>query len=206
MLHFTVSVSAPPEPLSLEIKRKIFHLGGLVYLAFYLQLGYPTILHWMLPWSILFVTVETARLKSKAVRDFLQSIFAPIIRAKEARTYTGACYTTLGALSAFALFGDKPQVVNAAIAYMTIGDAVSAVAGKAWGRHPYKVLGQLRSWEGSAAGFIAALVCGWVIGLPMPALLFGALAFSAADAVPLPPNDNLWIPIVTGLTLAWAGV
>lgn len=206
LLDYAVSVPTEGELLSLEIKRKIFHLGGLIYLAFYLQLGHPTILYWMLPWSALFVAVETARLRSKPVRCFLEKLFSPIIRSKEANTYTGACWTTLGALSAFLFFGYKPQVVNAAIAYMTIGDAVSAVTGKAWGRHPYFVMGQKRTWEGSLAGFAAALACGWFLGLPPIALILGAAAFSVADNIPLPPNDNLWIPLVTGGVLVLTGL
>lgn len=191
--------------LKLELRRKLFHLGSLLFLAVYLRLGHPSTLYLMTVWLALIFIVETARLLPGPTRDLVQKVFGAIIRDKELKRYTGAFYTSLGIFAVFLFFGTRPQIVSASILYLAFGDAVSAVVGKFWGIHGYRVLGENRSWEGTAAGFAAALLCGFAVGLPARLALAGAASFSLADAIPVPPDDNLWIPLVTGATLLLLG-
>lgn len=192
--------------LNREFKRKAFHLLSLIYLAVYLKLGHPLALYLLAGWMFLVAAVETARLKSPAVRNYFQSVFGGIIREKETGRYTGTFYTTLGSLVTLFFFGTRPVIVNAALLYLSLGDAASAVVGKKWGNHPYKVMGQTRSLEGTAAGFLVAWACGWSISLPPAIALGGAVVFSLADAVPIPPDDNLWIPVITASALLLMGL
>lgn len=187
--------------VELELKRKAFHLLGLLYLGAYWLIGHPLVNWVMGSWMALVAALETLRLVSPGVRGALHSVFGPIIREKEAARFTGAFYTSLGAFSVFLLYGARPAVVAAAILYLSLGDAASAVVGRLWGRRAYAVLGERRTLEGSAAGLAAALACGWLAGLSPAHAAAGALAFLAADTVPIPPDDNLWIPVLAGGTL-----
>lgn len=191
--------------LRLELKRKLFHLLSLLFLAVYLKLGHPVTLYLMTGWMALIFLIETARLLPGPTRKVIQEAFGGIIRGKEAQRYTGAFYTSLGVLGVFFFFGTRPQIVSASILYLAVGDAVSALAGKFYGAHHYRIYGDNRSWEGTAAGFAAALLCGFAVGLTPRLALAGAASFSLIDAIPLPPDDNLWIPLATGATLLLLG-
>lgn len=191
--------------LKLELRRKLFHLGSLLFLAVYLQLGHPTTLYLMSVWLTLIFAVETARLRPGPTRDLIEKVFGAIIREKELKRYTGAFYTSLGVFFVFLFFGTRPQIVSAAILYLAVGDAASALAGKFYGTRHYRIYKDTRSWEGSAAGFAAALACGFAVGLPARLAVAGAVSFSVIDAIPIPPDDNFWIPVVTGTTLLLLG-
>ena len=192
----------PLEPaLALELKRKAFHLLTLLYLGAYLLLGPDLALAMMAVWMFVIFTVETARLRTERGRALVDWFFRGIIRTKEAARYTGAFYTSLGALCVFFFFGRDPGTVKAALLYLALGDAVTAVVGRRWGAHPYQIRGETRSLEGTAAGVAVALVCGFSAGLTPAQCAAGAAVFTVADALPIPPDDNLWIPVLTGAAL-----
>ncbi len=192
---------AAPGRLALELRRKTFHLLCLLYLGGYRLLERETAVRAMVAVTVLTWGIETWRLRSALGRRVVEGVFGPLIRSKEGARYTGAFYTSLGAMGVIALFGSRPEVVTAALLYLALGDAASAVVGVRWGRHPYWILGRKRSLEGSAAGMTVALAAGLAAGLTAPQACAGALAFAVADAVPIPPDDNVWIPVLPGAVL-----
>lgn len=201
------STSHPPhESLRKELQRKAFHLLCLLFLGAYLLIGHPLILRVMGAWLALIFIVETARLRSEWARRWVESVFKPILRSKESRRYTGAFYTSLGAFCCFLFFGEHPTVIKACLCYLAFGDSASAVAGRMWGRHTFTIMGETRSLEGSAAGLSAAVLCGLALGLPPSGVAAGTAAFVFADTVPLPPDDNFWIPVLTGTALYLVGI
>lgn len=184
------------DAFSAELRRKLFHMLSLLYLGAYEVLGPERGLRWLAVWGAALAVVEFSRLASPAVRGLFDAVFGPLIRPKEASRVTGAFYTTLGVIVAVYLFGGSPTLVRVSVLYLAFGDAAGAVVGVGWGRRRFTVLGQTRSAEGTAAGFAAAAACGWLVGLGPVALAAGAAAFAVVDAVPLPPDDNLWIPLL----------
>jgi dolichol kinase len=184
--------------VTLELRRKAFHLLSLAYLAGFHFLGRRDASIVSGCFVLLVAAVELARLNSPAARGAVEAVFGPIIRKKEARRFTGAFYTSLGAFLVFAFYGSRPSVVDASLLYLALGDAASAVVGKLWGRVRYTVRGETRSLEGTAAGLAAAVLAGFLARLSPLHAAAGALAFVAADTIPIPPDDNLWIPVATG--------
>ena len=97
------------------------------------------------------------------------------------------------------------------ILVLACADAMGAVVGKRWGRHPYEVVpGHFRSYEGSAAFFAVALAC---ISIPLAAgmgvdplraiavgVLVSVLA-AAYESVSVHGLDNLLVPFGTLLFL-----
>ncbi|MBI4678235.1 MAG: hypothetical protein HY748_11690 [Elusimicrobia bacterium] len=195
---------ATPEALKKELFRKTFHLCTLLYLGAFLVLGPDRVMAPMLAWMAVVLAFEAVRFHTARGRAWAQRLFGFMIRGKEEAHYTGFFYTSLGALLVFAMFRSHPDVVQASLLYLALGDSASALVGLAWGRHPYWILGRKRTWEGSAAGFAVALAVGLVSGLSPGLTLAGALAFSVADSVPLPPDDNVWIPVLPGAILLGA--
>jgi len=191
--------------LSRELGRKAFHLLALVYLAAFHLLGWPRAGWAMAAWLPIVLAGELARLKIPALARLLAGLFGGIMRESEKRGFSGVIFSTAGVLAAMLIARGDPAIVGAAILQLALGDAASAVAGKAFGRT--KLFGGLKSLEGSLAGFAvgyaAALACGVRPGAALLAALAGSL-------VELPPttrwfNDNFWIPIATAATLAIVG-
>ena len=57
-----------------------------------------------------------------------------------------------------------------------------------------------KTWEGSVAGFVLAFLGGCLFLPPLYALIGAAIAMTV-EVLPLPINDNVSIPIVTGAAL-----
>ncbi|MBI4349682.1 MAG: hypothetical protein HY553_22795 [Elusimicrobia bacterium] len=183
--------------LGRELARKAWHILILVYLALFLYLGRESFVRWMALWTVLVVAVETVRLSVPAAQSLLLAVFGPIVREREVHRYSGMVYTTLGVLGAAAFWGAEPRLVTAAVLSLALADASAALVGIAFGRVKFTIRGQTRSVEGAAAGFAVACLCGAWAGLPWGAVLAGAAAVTTIDCLPVPPDDNLWIPLAS---------
>lgn len=188
-----------------EFGRKIFHMLSLVYLGAFHLLGWPRAALVMAVWLPVVFAVETLRLKVPAVERALFRFFDGMIRETERKHFSGIFHTTAGSLAAMLIARGDPMIVGASILQLALGDAASALAGKAFGRT--KLFGGLKSLEGSlagfAVGFAAALACGVRPGAAFAAALAGALA----ELPPTTPwfNDNLWIPVASATVLTLVG-
>ncbi len=102
-----------------------------------------------------------------------------------------------------------PALLVASLMPMTWGDAFAAILGKRLGRHPYHILGQTRSLEGSAAMFgfslVATTLALMAFGFsPAAAMLSGlATAIVATVVEALSPwgIDNLTVPLTSAVVL-----
>src|SRR5579862_7737849 len=171
-------------PLKKELARKAWHLFLLGYLAVYFALGPELFLKAIAAWVAAVFLLETLRLRVSAVNQALLVPFSIIIREREHTTYSGVSYGALGIGLAALAFGKDPRVMTAAIASLALADSSAALVGMAFGRHAFVIRGQRRSLEGSAAGFAAALACGWAAGLGPRAAWAAAGGFLAADCLP----------------------
>jgi dolichol kinase len=188
-----------------EFSRKAFHMLSLVYLGAFYLLGWPRVGYAMAGWLPLVLLIEIVRLKVPSIERALTGFFDGLIRETERKHFSGIIYTTTGSLAAMLIARGDPMIVGAAILQLALGDAASALVGKAFGRT--KLFGGLKSLEGSLAGFsvgfAAALACGVRPGAALAAALAGALA----ELLPTTPwfNDNLWIPVASATVLKIVG-
>lgn len=181
-----------------EIRRKAFHLLILVYLFYYLQ-GGPLWLFWV--WTFLVALAEFLRLEFPGLNERLVRLFSSVIREQEKNRASGMPFTAVGCALTFSLFGAEPRIVSASLLALIFGDSAAALAGKAWGRHSFQIRGQTKSLEGSLACFVICLAVFGVLGFSASQVLVGALACTLLEVLPLPYNDNLWIPLGTALAL-----
>ena len=193
-----------PEWLT-EARRKAIHLSFLV-LPLVLLLE-------PLPWPrtrgefrVVFLTLTAAaialdvlRIHERRVRTIFRRFFGELIRQHEALSLLGSTYLLLAALIAIEVF---PQPVAAvALGFTVLGDATSALVGRAWGRH--KLVG--KSWEGTAGCLVTCLVWAACVtraaGLPWPVTIAGACMATAIEVLPIPLDDNLGITLAAGYTM-----
>jgi phytol kinase len=125
------------------------------------------------------------------------------------RSNLGTVYFPLAFAAIVWLLWDRPALVVASLMPLTWGDALAAVIGERYGRHTYRVLGSTRSLEGSLTAYgVSAIATGLVLagfGVPaaVDAALLTALAATLVEAVSPWGLDNLAIPAVSALVLAW---
>jgi glycerol-3-phosphate acyltransferase PlsY len=183
-----------------EVKRKVFHLFSLLYAALYAYGGRERAL-WVLGAAFLLTAaVEAARLHRPAFNARLMALFGDIHREKEADRPSGILWTLGGAFLTIWLVPDRDVVITS-LWFLAVGDAAAALVGRTWG---HIRLGA-KSLEGSAACFLACWTAGMVFldspGGRAPEAAVGAFTAALMEALPMPLDDNLWIPTVSGLVL-----
>lgn len=114
--------------------------------------------------------------------------------------YRGAFYFYLA--SAVSLFLFPLQIAALSITVLALGDSLSTAAG-IFGSHKI-FYNRKKTWEGTLAGFAAAFAGCLLISpqLALPAALTGMIV----ESLPLKIDDNLTIPILTGIALSAVAV
>jgi phytol kinase len=112
---------------------------------------------------------------------------------------------SMGILIAW-FFPDTPQYAAIGILTMTWGDGMAALIGQNLGRHPYKIFGSTKSWEGSLTMAIVSYFICWSILLAVEGNLWEiwlipiiiAVTATSFEAVSKLGIDNLTVPLVSG--------
>jgi dolichol kinase len=106
-------------------------------------------------------------------------------------------YFAVGILLTLLIF---PAPANAAaIGIFALGDSAASIFGRFFARTSMP-LNKDKSLEGTVAGFFFAFLAGLFFVSP-PLAAVGALIAMLIEFLPLPINDNLLIPLTTGLAL-----
>ena len=192
--------------------RKLWHVGtglGLYVILFHSGISRTESALLLLLLLIVNLGLELARLRMPAVNRIVLLLFGPLMRPREVRRLSGTPFYLAGTLTAILVFPEP--VAKLALLFLALGDPAASAAGVlSGGRGPWLCRG--KSLIGTAA---AALVCMivtvafFVRALPSPepgVLLLlglgGGLAAGAAELAPVPVDDNLTIPVLSGL-LFW---
>lgn len=173
-----------------EVKRKSVHFLGLSVPVLYYFTSREVTLIFVGIAGVCAFLIEAARLKWPKVNLFIFKIIGGYTREHEQARVTGATYFCVAAFVAVALFSEKVAVSS--LLFLTFGDSVAALVGTRFGHH--KLYG--KSAEGSLACFITCGIIGWFF-LEWVGLL-GAAAATVIELLPVPVDDNLRIPLVSG--------
>ncbi len=182
-----------------HIGRKFFHLfGGLGLLSLYWLLGRRDALICYVLIVLTVLALDMTRLKVLAFQRFLQTWFGSFIRQNEANKLTGMVPYVLGI--GLTLFFYQIGTATAAILFLACGDVMATTVGERFGKT--KIVGE-KSLEGTLAFVAAAILSGVllnlaVVPLPFGLLLAGAMVAAGVELLPLPVNDNLTIPVISG--------
>ncbi|MBT3267283.1 hypothetical protein HN371_09040 [Candidatus Poribacteria bacterium] len=203
-----------------ELRRKGFHFSGLVIpVLYYLGLRVPIpgadgpwLTRELAIWIVgagaaIYLVTDMTRLSDPSMNRRFVRVFRVLLRPSEVRAPTGTSYYLLGAFLSILLF--SPVVAIAAILFLVFGDFTAALVGTSVGR--IRIFPP-RTLEGSAGCLLACLAVGialfWHVKPVWPvavALAFvGAAAATVAEGAPWRLNDNLTIPLVSGLALRFA--
>jgi dolichol kinase len=178
-----------------ELQRKSVHLSMIII---------PLWVYFMPPnWALLgliiatFATVVTdlLRLSDRRLRRFFLQLFRSVIRQHEEDHLLGSTYFMIAALLSVILF--EKMIAISALTYLVLGDSAAAFAGKKWGRPTYWG----KSLQGSAACFLVCVTIGALLLSDPWLVLVGALAATVAEALPVPMDDNMRVPVLSGVVM-----
>jgi dolichol kinase len=180
-----------------ELRRKIFHeIGLLIPINYYIFFDKKDAIFGMSILVLLFVFIEFLRLRYNFGTEFIPKVVGKTVRDYEEVDLSAATYFIISSFFAVLLF--EKYIAIAAITYNSIGDFFSAMIGKKFGNTKY--MGGKKSLEGSFACFISCFLVGLLILNPFLAMS-GALAATFAEGYLIKVNDNLSIPIISGIVL-----
>jgi dolichol kinase len=113
-------------------------------------------------------------------------------------------YFAFGILLTLAIFPSPAS--GAAVAMFCLGDSAASLFGGLISTSlPFN---KRKTWEGSLAGFFFAFLAGTFFVSPLLALIGAAIAMTV-EVLPLPVNDNVLVPVITGAALtllAYSGI
>lgn len=176
--------------------------------------AYPTIVLAIV--QVFFFVMEYLRFRVPAVQKMVLASIGGMMRQEEKVRMTGATYINASALICSVLFRNYPHISVMVLSSFIWGDAIAALIGQSMGKTK---IGS-KSLEGSLSCF--ALCMGlFVVGFPaVPGLLepwsgkipffvalVGSLSITVLELFPIRLsskyvlNDNLTVPIVTGILL-----
>jgi glycerol-3-phosphate acyltransferase PlsY len=149
--------------------------------------------------------LDAARFISDRIRIFEGRCFkwlSPLFRVEEAGTISGTTYYLAGAAVTAILY--TREIAILALVFLAVGDVAAPIVGGWWGR--LNVFG--KSVEGAIGAFLSCVGAGFLaafllnLGLPVRIILAGTLAATVVGHLPLRVNDNLTIPVISGLVMA----
>ncbi len=186
-------------PFINEIKRKAFHHLALLYMAIY----------WLTPrmFSVLFLglilvlvgVIEFIRLRRPEINVRFLAKFEGMYRESEILLPSGIFWTLLGSWLTMVVFTNK-RIVLPALGFLVFGDTLAALGGKKWGKRPWPK-NPAKTLEGSA-GFAVVSALWALLFVRWPVAILGALSGAWLEARPMPYNDNLWVPLLSGAALS----
>jgi phytol kinase len=186
-----------------EITRKVVHIGAgqVILLAWWLQVP---------AWAGIGASVVFSLVALLSYRFPLLPGINSVGR-KSLGTFFYAL--SIGLLVAWFWPLGLPQYAAIGILTMTWGDGLAALIGQRFGRHPYQIWGEKKSWEGSLAMLLVsyAVCAGILLAVQGPGLATWATAAVAAvvatglESVSKYGLDNLSVPLGTAAVCFWLG-
>lgn len=189
-----------------NVGRKWYHvLGGVFLLGIYYLLSPGQAFFLYLLLFLVLLSFDLARLRIPAFNEWAIGRMDTLLRPGEARTLSGSPSYVAGAALTLFLF-DLP-VATAAVLFLVFGDVAATIVGESRGRMKFRG----KSLEGTLAFVIAGMAAGLAVrllgqGVSLPVLTAGAVTAAAVEALtPKRLNDNLTIPIISGMVMTLAG-
>jgi len=207
--------TAPAGGLSFgaELRRKALHLTALGFPVGIVLVRRPIALAILITMAVVAVALDVLRQRSDVFRGPFLKVFSGLMRAEEIPdrgapiVLNGAVWMCIAAAACAILY--SAPIAAAALIMQQIGDAAAAIVGRRFGKNKWP--GLRKTLEGSAALAVAAFSSAWLFAqlpvdglseaLPVGLLAAGAVTAALAEALPMPVDDNLRVPLLAGAAM-----
>lgn len=182
-----------------EMLRKTIHISGFLIPLISIQYFTPqTISLALFLTTLAYTTSEIARKYGKNFPIF-STVTKKALRSNfEKNNYAIAPIAfAMGIISSLLFF--PSYIAYTSITVLTIGDSFANISGKIFGKTPI-FFNKNKSIEGTLTGFIVAFLGSILFVNPLQALIAAAVGM-IIESLPLPINDNLAIPLSSGMIL-----
>lgn len=190
-----------PKPRSLPSKndliREIIHASGFFVPVVASLVGVFPVALMICVVSMFYLISELSRMNRKNL-PVISAITRNAVSPAERYEFAAApLYFAIGVFLTLLLF---PAPLNgAAVGIFTLGDSTASLFGRLISKKPLP-FNKGKTLGGSFSGFFFAFLAGAFFVSPFLALIGAAVAM-AIESLPLPVNDNILIPLGTGLVL-----
>lgn len=184
-----------------EIKRKLFHLSGLIYVVGLALLPRPTFVVVMIVAVVVIGIFDLVRINVPALNQFVITLFGDSLRDQEKKRLSGVFWMALGVLTVSLIAKDMRLAITAVV-YLLLGDGVASLVGMRLQGPVWP--GSQKRLSGSLACFVMCLLSGYFILTPSygwHCIFMGAFAATALEAFSFRINDNFLIPAASALVL-----
>ena len=183
-----------------EISRKFLHIFSSIIPLSYLWIfkDKSLVLALLLILSIFSILIEFFRFKIELINNIFKKFFNFMLRKNELKgSITGATWLIIGNLITIYIY--PIYIAVPALIFLSIGDSFAALFGK---KIPKLKIGN-KSIIGTLAGIFSSLSIALLVNqaLPIHVLVIGAITAMLIELMPLPLNDNLTIPILSGFIM-----
>lgn len=183
-------------PSTNDLVREDIHAAGFFMPIIAGLITVPVVAALIIIIAIIYTASELSRLEGREW-PLISAITRHAASQSELYGFAAApLYFAFGILITLVLF--PTHAGNAAIAMFCLGDSAASLFGGLISTSlPFN---KGKTWEGSLAGFFFAFLAGAFFVPPLLALIGAAIAM-AVEVLPLPVNDNVLVPLITGVVL-----
>ncbi len=201
-----------------EIYRKLIHLGSLVipFLYYFYIRNAKIAVAILLPIALLCLIIDASRMENPKLKNKFYKLFGANLRAEETTQLTGASYLLTSSVVSIVIF--PREIAFLAISYLAIGDTFAALVGQSFGKR--KIKHTNKTLEGLLGSFVSCSIFGLFIYFlkfqnvytnPLTKvdsspyvimILAGALTASVVEVIDFHINDNITIPIISGVVMS----
>ena len=189
-----------PKPKKAQPKgpREIIHIGSFLLTFISIYFVGPFLLASLIVFvTILYTLSEIARIRGLNIPVVSLITWKAANKTELYEFATSPIFFALGIALALLVF---PEPISyAAIAVLTLGDGGAHVFGMEFGKHPLPS-NRGKSVEGTFAGFVCAFLGAALFVHPLFALVAASVGM-LIEGLPNPLNDNLLLPLVSGVVL-----
>lgn len=146
--------------------------------------------------AVISIIVEYIRLENRSFRKVFYTIFGVMLRKHEFYTFSGASFLLTSSIVCVAFF--PADIAFLSMSFLSIGDTFAALVGMTFGKRKFNFT--KKSLEGAIACFISTFFYALFFINPVISF-FGALGATLAELINLPVDDNVRIPIFSGLVM-----
>mgnify|MGYP000014566915 CR=1 FL=1 len=181
-----------------RILRKVIHIGGFsVPLICISIFNRYTVALLILLITMLYIISEMRKMTGRSTALISYITYKAAGKPEYQGFVMAPIFYALGIVASLIIFSEPVGYV--AITTLTLGDGAASFFGQRFGRRriPFN---KDKSFEGTVCGFLFAF-CGSLLFIdPLRALITSAIGM-LAEVSPSPVNDNLTVPLLSGLTL-----
>jgi len=183
-------------PSTNDFVREDIHASGFFMPVIASLIGVPAVGALIFIIALIYTISELWRLEGREV-PLISVVTRHAASQSELRGFAAApLYFAFGILFTLLVFPHPASY--AAVAMFCFGDAAASLFGGLISNSlPFN---KGKTWEGSVAGFFFAFLAGTFFVSPTLALVGAAIAMTV-EVLPLPINDNVLIPVITGAAL-----